>query len=119
MAKVTKEEMMERFRLYGEIYLLCAEINGDDYDDVDEDLCIDVDDIIDTLELPEDKKIMINMGSECHGLVKWVSVEFDDNKMLCIYFKTAEGFNCGMPVIETPSEALKVVKNFLRRYKNA
>lgn len=47
----TKEDMLERFRLYGEIYCLLAIMPGNDYMC---DIRIDVDEICDILDIDED-----------------------------------------------------------------
>lgn len=50
----TKEDMLERFRLYGEIYCTLATMPGNDYMD---DVRIEVDEICDVLDIDEDDMV--------------------------------------------------------------
>lgn len=54
----TKEDMLERFKLYGEIYCTLATMPGNDYMD---DVRIDASEIYDELDIDSDELILISV----------------------------------------------------------
>jgi len=83
--EATREEMLERFRLYGEMFCTCYELcDGDDPADLDE-FKIDYDtDICETLGLDPDEGYMVEMPDETEE-VALQGIEIGDGDMVMIY----------------------------------
>lgn len=65
---VTREEMRIRFRLYGELYLLCAELQGDEDGTLD-NYSVSFADINGTMRQEDSDPILLKSGTETYGEV--------------------------------------------------
>lgn len=113
--EATREEMLERFRLYGEMFCTCYELcDGDDPADLDE-FKIDYDtDICETLGLDPDEGYMVEMPDETEDVVLQ-GIEIGDGDMVMIYVEGAK-YPYLLPAIFTPSKTLQRVNDLLQRY---
>lgn len=106
--EITPEEMLERFKLYREIYLLLPPVC--EYDDMD-DFRIERYEIIDELDL-EDEIFSLADGDE----VRFKGVEFTED-MLYILYTNEDGFEeYALPVIHLETESIRKVKSILEQY---
>lgn len=108
----TKEDMLERFRLYGEIYCLLATMPNSDYMD---DVRIEVDEICDTLDIDEDDMVF-NFGDES-GRLDFIEIE--DDMMTVWYYGFSDGYNRGWTIIRFPTDTIRKLKDLLERYVKA
>ena len=108
----TKEDMLERFRLYGEIYCLLATMPDSDYMD---DVCIEIDEICDTLDIDEDDMVF-NFGDES-GRLDFIEIE--DDMMTVWYYGFSDGYNRGWTIIHFPTDTIRKLKGLLERYVKA
>ena len=108
----TKEDMLERFRLYGEIYCILATMPGNDYMD---DVRIDVDEICDVLDIDEDDMVF-NFGDES-GRLDFIEIE--DDMMIVWYFGFSVGYNRGWTIIQFSTDTIRKLKDLLERYVKA
>ena len=108
----TKEDMLERFRLYGEIYCLLATMPDSDYMD---DVRIEVDEICDTLDIDEDDMVF-NFGDESGRLD---SIEIEDDMMTVWYYGFSDGYNRGLTIINFPTDTIRSLKELLEKYVKA
>lgn len=106
--------MLERFRLYGEMFCTCYELcDGECPADV-EGLQIDYDDICETLGLDADAALMIEMTDE-PGEVQFTGIEVDENDMVTVGFHTGR-YHASIPAIYTPTCTLRRINELLQRY---
>ena len=108
---ITKKEMLERFKLYGEIYLLLAPIC--EYDDMD-GFRIESYEIIDELDL-EDGIFFYTDGVE----VRFMGVEFTEDMLYILYTNEDECEEYAHPVIHLETESIRKVKSILEQYVKA
>lgn len=109
---VSREEMVERFRLCGELTCTLYELY-DDEDDYDM-AAIDWDDIRDVLELDDDEEMEIVIQGE-KSPCKFTGVSMDDGKLyLCIV--DSNNSHCNVPYIDASSRDLKRVNDLVMRY---
>lgn len=103
----TKEDMLERFKLYGEIYCLLAEIDDDD----------------DTMnyfklkgweieEILEEDIPLFDIGGEQGELYR---IEFE-NEMMMVFFTEEDGMTLGWQIIYYPTDTIHKLKDLLERY---
>nr|DAI06756.1 MAG TPA: hydrogenase maturation protein [Bacteriophage sp.] len=109
--EITPEEMLERFKLYGEIYLLLAPVY--EYDNMD-GFRIEIYEIADKLNL-KDEIFFHADGIE----VRFIGVEFIEDMINILYINDNE---CGIyshPVIHLETESIRKVKSILEQYVKA
>lgn len=110
----TKEDMLERFRIFGEMFCACYELCDGDYPTDIEDFQIDYDDMCETLGLDPDAALMIEMTDEPKE-VQFTGIEVSDHDMVMICFYN-ERYHASMPAIHTPVYTLKRINELLQRY---
>lgn len=109
--EITKKEMLDRFKLYGEIYLLLAPVC--EWDDMD-GFRIESYEIVDELDL-EDEILFQADGVE----VRFMGVEFTE-EMLYILYTNKDGWEeYSLPVIHLETESIRKVKSILEQYVKA
>lgn len=108
----TKEDMLERFRLYGEIYCTLATMPGNDYMC---DIRIDVDEICEVLDIDEDDMVF-NFGDES-GRLDFIEIE--DGMMTVWYYGFSDGCNRGWTIIRFPTNTIRKLNDLLERYVKA
>lgn len=117
--QATKKEIKERFMIYCAIYMLCAEIQeaqGPGRESLD-GFIIDVDDIIEEVNyIPEDTRIMLDVDKIYGGQVELSYIDIMEG-MLYVHFHDKDGHTLGLPAPYIPSDALRIVKRYLMRYK--
>lgn len=109
--EITKKEMLERFKLYGEIYLLLAPVC--EYDEMD-GFRIEIEEISDELDL-EDEIFFQADGVE----VRFKGVEFNEDMLYILYTNEDECEEYLHPVIHLETESIRRVKSILERYVKA
>lgn len=109
--EITKKEMLERFKLYGEIYLLLAPVC--EYDDMD-GFRIESYEIVDELDL-EDEIFFQADGVE----VRFKGVEFTEDMLYILYTNEDECEEYLHPVIHLETESIRKVKSILEQYVKA
>lgn len=109
--EITKKEMLERFKLYGEIYLLLAPVC--EYDDMD-DFRIESYEIIDELDI-EDEIFIHDDGEE----VLFTGIEFTEDMLNILYTSESRSGITVCPVIHLETESIRKVKSILERYVKA
>ena len=106
----TKQDMLERFRLYGEIYCLLAEIEEDDstmgYFKLDG---------WEIEELLEEYLPLFDIGEEKGKLRR---IEFE-NEMMMVFFTEGDGMTYGWQIINYPTDTIRKLKDLLERYVEA
>lgn len=106
----TKEEMLERFRLYGEIYCALAEIEEDDgtmdYFKLEG---------WEIEELLEEDLPLFDIGEEKGELHR---IEFE-NEMMMVFFTEGDGMTHGWQIINYPTDTIRKLKDLLERYVKA
>ena len=108
----TKEDMLERFRLYGEIYCLLATMPDSDYMD---DVRIYIDEILDELYIDTDE-LIFDFGDE-KGELESIELE---NDMITVFFHGLDtGWNRGITIIRFPTDTIRKLKGLLERYVKA
>ena len=110
---VTYEEMRERFRLWCELFLLCAEIQGDEDDELDL-FRLDWSDIAEALGKDEDEPLMLHDGME---EVAFSAIQFTYNEPF-VYCRCDYGEYAGYSVLELPSKETKKVVELVRAFQN-
>lgn len=112
--------MLERFRLYGELFCLCYELaEGDCSCDID-GFKVDFEgDICDVLDLfPDDDALRLDCGQDDEpDEVYFEGIEVNDGDMVMLVFQGAK-YPFSLPAIHTPSATLQRVLDLLRRYAN-
>lgn len=109
--EITPEEMLERFKLYGEIYLLLAPVC--EWDDID-GFRIESYDIYDALDL-EDMIFFQADGEE----VRFMGIEFADDMLNILYVKECDLGEYVHSVIHLETESIRKVKSILEQYVKA
>lgn len=106
----TKEDMLERFRLYGEIYCLLAEIEEDngtmDYFKLSG---------WEIEELLEEGLPLFDFGGEKGELY---GIEFED-EMMMVLFTGGDGMTYPWQIINCPTDTIRKLKDLLERYVKA
>lgn len=106
----TKQDMLERFRLYGEIYCLLAEIEEDDstmgYFKLNG---------WEIEELLEEYLPLFDIGEEKGKLRR---IEFE-NEMMMAFFTEGDGMTYGWQIINYPTDTIRKLKDLLERYVEA
>lgn len=106
----TKQDMLERFKLYGEIYCLLAEIEEDDgtmdYFKLEG---------WEIEELLEEYLPLFDIGEEKGKLRR---IEFE-NEMMMVFFTEGDGMTYGWQIINYPTDTIRKLKNLLERYVEA
>ena len=124
--EATKEEIRERFRLAGEIWMLCCELcDGDCRTDI-EDFTLDFDDMYEEYHdaCGEELETMrVDMGDDIKGRCWFNGVSFDYSSELSIEFieekKGLGTMRCSLPAIYTPAQTLEAVRQLLEKYVDA
>lgn len=109
--RTTKEQMIERFRLYGEIYCMLDEA-------FDEDGTMDYVKITasEIKEMLEDEEVNLVMDFEGEiGELYEISFE---NEMVMIWYLGGEGCS-GWQIIKYSTETIRKLKDLLERYVKA
>lgn len=109
----TKEDMLERFRLYGEIYCLLADINEDKRSM--DGFVLESWELEDMLE-DEDIDLEFDFGEATGALYE---LNFEDEMLLVFYTSYKNGYTCGRPVIQMPTDTIRRLKDLLERYVKA
>lgn len=110
--RTTKEDMLERFKLYGEIYCILADIPDYDYMD---DIRIEAYELWEVLEIGVDD-LVFEFGEE-EGMLESIEVEDD---MINIWYDSREtGYRRGWTIIQFPTETIRKLKNIIERYIKA
>lgn len=107
--EITKKEMLERFKLYGEIYLLLAPVC--EYDDMD-GFRIESYEIIDELGLEDAVTIQAD-GDEA----MFKGIEFTEDMLNIFYCKDNAEYS--LPVIHLETESIRKVRSILEQYVKA
>ena len=108
----TKQDMLERFRLYGEIYCLLADIPDYDYMD---DIRIEANELCEVLEIEEDD-LVFEFGEE-EGMLENIEIEDD---IINIWYDIWEtGYRRGWTIIRFPTDTIRKLKDLLERYVKA
>ncbi len=108
----TKEDMLERFKLYGEIYCTMATMPGNDYMD---DVRIDFEEICDILDI-DPKELTFDFGEEA-GVLD--SIDINDDMMSVWYYGLDSGHGRGWTIIRFPTDTIRKLKDLLERYVKA
>lgn len=109
----TKQDMLERFRLYGEIYCLLADINEDKRSM--DGFVLESWELEDMLE-DEDIDLEFDFGEETGTLYE---LNFEDEMLLVFYTSYKNGYTCGRSVIQMPTDTIRRLKDLLERYVEA
>lgn len=109
--EITKKEILERFKLYGEIYLLLAPVCEYDYMD---DFRIESYEIIDELDL-KDEIFIHDDGKE----VLFTGIVFTEDMLNILYTSESRSGITVCPVIHLETESIRKVKSILERYVKA
>lgn len=109
--EITKKEMLDRFKLYGEIYLLLAPVC--EWDDMD-GFRIESYEIIDELDLGDGILFQAD-GVE----VRFMGVEFTEDMLYILYTIENECEMYADPVIHLETESIRKVKSILEQYVKA
>lgn len=119
--EASKEEILERFRICGEIFILCWEIADEDCRfDFDEDTKIEYDDICSELsdeDAPDD--LFINIGDGRKEKCYFDGISYENGVLMINFLEDiGEGrlAHCGMPAKYVPSETLRQVLALLEKY---
>lgn len=108
----TKEDMLERFRLYGEIY--CTLATMPDNDDMD-CLSIDASEIYDELDIDSDE-LIFDFGEE-KGELHHIEIE---NEMINVWYIGTSSVTCfGCSIVQVPTGTIRKLKDLLERYVKA
>ena len=105
----TKEDMLERFRLYGEIYCMLADIN-DDGRGMD-GFVLEFWELEDVLE--EDINLDLDFGEETGAFYE---LNFEEEMLIVFYSSYDDGYTKGRSVIQIPTDTIRKLKNLLERY---
>lgn len=108
----TKQDMLERFRLYGEIYCTLASMPGNDYMD---DIQIEAEELWEMLNL-DNNDMVFDFGEE-NGVLE--SIEFDDDMISVWYHGLKTGECRGSTIIRFPTKTIRKLNNLLERYVKA
>lgn len=108
----TTEDMLERFKLYGEIYCILADIPDYDYMD---DIRIEANELCEVLEIEEDD-LVFEFGEE-EGMLE--SIEVEDDMINIWYIGWETGYRRGWTIIQFPTETISKIKNIIERYIKA
>lgn len=106
--------MLERFRLYGEMFCTCYELCECDCPADIEDFEIVHDEMCETLGLDADEGFMIEMTDEPDE-VQFMGIQVSDGDMVMIEYHTGR-YNASMPAIHTPTCTLRRINELLQRY---
>lgn len=109
----TKEDMLERFKLYGEIYCLLADINEDKRSM--DGFVLESWELEDMLE-DEDIDLEFYFGEATGALYE---LNFEDEMLLVFYTSYKNGHTYGRPVIQMPTDTIRRLKVLLERYVKA
>ena len=106
----TKEDMLERFRLYGEIYCMLADINEDKRSM--DGFVLEFWELEDMLE-DEDIDLEFDFGEATGTLYE---LNFEDEMLIVFYSSYDDGYTKGRSVIQIPTDTIRKLKNLLERY---
>lgn len=109
--EITPEEMLERFNIYGEIYLLLAPIC--EWDDMD-GFQIRSYKVTETLDIEEGLFFQTD-GEE----VRFTGIEFSEDMLNILYTKECDLGEYAHPVIHLETESIRKVKSILEQYVKA
>lgn len=107
----TKEELIERFRLYGEIYCMMDE--AFDEDGTMDYVKITASEIKEMLE-DEDVDLIMDFDGETGELHE---INFE-NEMMMVWYLGDEGC-CGWQIIQYSTDTIRKLKDLLERYVKA
>lgn len=108
----TKEDMLERFRLYGEIYCTLATMPDNDYMD---DMRIEAYQICDELDIDSDE-LNFDFDDE-KGELDHIEIE---NEMISVWYIGTSSVTCfGCSIVQVPTETIRKLKSLLERYVKA
>ena len=109
--QATKEEMRERFRLYGELYILCvAMCDGSDPADI-WDFKLEAWELEEEDVLSEDEPLLLEMRSPSDEANAFDGIHFDGNDTLWI-----DTVDFSLSAIDTPAVSLQKVLDVVQRY---
>lgn len=109
--RTTKEQMIERFRLYGEIYCMMCE--AFDEDDTMDYIKITASEIQEMLE-DEDVDLIMDFDGETGELHE---INFE-NEMMMVWYIGDEGC-CGWQIIKYSTETIRKIMGIIERYIKA
>lgn len=109
--RTTKEQMIERFRLYGEIYCMMCE--AFDEDDTMDYIKITASEIQEMLE-DEDVELIMDFEGEVGELCE---ISFE-NEMMMVWYLGDEGC-MGWQIIQYNIKTISKIKNVIERYIKA
>lgn len=109
----TKEDMLERFKLYGEIYCLLADINEDKRSM--DGFVLESWELEDMLE-DEDIDLEFDFGEATGELYE---LNFEEEMLIVFYSSYDDGYTKGRSVIQIPTDTIRKLKNLLERYVKA
>lgn len=110
----TRENMLERFRLYGEIFCTCYELCDGEYPTDIEDFEIEYDEMCEAIGFDPEAALMIEMTDEPKE-VQFMGIQVSDSDMVMIEYHN-ERYQAAMPAIHTPLCSLKQINELLQRY---
>lgn len=109
----TKEDMLERFRLYGEIYCTLAEIEEDD--GTMDYFKLEGWEIEEMLE-NEKVNLIFDFGDEKGELYE---LNFEEDMLMVFYTSNKDELTKGCPIIHIPTKTIRKLKDLLERYVKA
>ncbi|MCR5036093.1 MAG: hypothetical protein K6A73_02080 [Bacteroidales bacterium] len=115
-----KEEMIERFKLMGEIYCTCYELcDGDGPTDL-EGFNIEYDvEICEELERdPDEEPLLLTLSDEIHE-VPFTDIEFGEPDGQLLIGVKGEKYAYQIPAEMMPSESLRRISDLLKTYAEA
>ena len=115
--RVTGEEIRKRFRLYCDIFMICAELQGDEDDEIN-GYEISAEKLFELTGKPEDFEITFDFtDDERFGKCIFTAIEFDGETPF-IYFDSLEGgWSSAQSVLHIPSEEVQKVVDVLKEIK--
>ncbi len=109
----TKEDMLERFKLYGEIYCMLAEIEEDNY--TMDYFKLEGWEIEELLE-NEKVNLIFDFGDEKGELYE---LNFEEDMLMVFYTSNKDEVTKGYPIIHIPTNTIRKLKDLLEKYVEA
>lgn len=110
--RTTKEDMIERFRLYGEIYCMLAEVfESDETMDYFQLTGFQIKEMLQNEEID----LMMEFEDK-RGEMLEISFE---NEMMMVFFNCEEGYCIGWEIILYSTEIIRKIKKIIERYIKA
>lgn len=116
-----KKEMLDRFRLYGEIWMLCVELFNDVFNVGEEgfmDFEVTADEVLDYLD-KENFEVVVDSKGECPSYyhVEYDGIHFRD----CMLYVNVQGEGHHyeqVPFMEIEAKSLQMILNILIEFKD-